>query len=371
MKYYPLILCLFLSSILSAQIDFSATTFSGYETNILQVPDLLEVDGELLEQEDLYANSAYQELILHFKYSKEWGKHSFAAYVTPEIRYYFTESDLNQTIFNTRFTHKYLIKKNFRWENSLRYKIKDREGQNLDQVELSVPFGYKLFELTTGLRFRLYKNNRTFVKANFLSKDFDNSSTRSVMYNLYGINTEFKNIKWRNHLLHSYGIKLGYNSRDYKITNFSDNSSGDRTWNYFDAGIFYRLPLSKKLYIQPEFSYQKRMDKTNDRFTYGQIRPELTLAYQSARFEAKVITSYTSRSFSNITAENEDGNTVGDLKYDYLRLRTNLKYNVHNKLSLVFESYLIDRNSNNTDLTTQAFRSYVNNYVGIGLKYIF
>lgn len=371
MKYYPLILCLFLSSILSAQVDFSATTFSGYESNILQVPDLLEVNGELLEQEDLYANSAYQEMILRFKYSKEWGKHSFAAYVTPELRYYFSESDLNQTIFNARLAYKYNIKKNFRWENSVRYKIKDREGQDLDQVELSVPFGYKLFEMTSGLRFRLYKNNRTFVKVNFLSKDFDNSSTRSVMYNLYGINTEFKNIKWRNHMLHTYGIKLGYNSRDYQITNFSDNSSGDRTWNYFDVGIFYRLPLSKKLYIQPELSYQKRMDETNDRFSYNQIRPELTVSYRSARFEAKVITSYTNRSFSNITAADEDGNNVGDLQYDYLRLRTNLEYTFSNKLSLVFESYLIDRNSNNTDITTQAFRSYVNNYVGIGLKYNF
>lgn len=371
MKYYPLFLCLFVSSILSAQIDFSATTFSGYEGNILQVPDLLEVNGELLEQEDLYANSGYQEMILRFKYSKEWGKHAFAAYVTPEIRYYFTESDLNQTILNTRLTYKYNIKKNFRWENSVRYKIKDREGQDLDQVELSVPFGYKLFELTSGLRFRLYKNNRTFVKVNYLSKDFDDSSTRSVMYNLYGISTEFKNIKWINHMLHSYGIKLGYNSRDYKITVFSDNSNSNRTWNYFDAGIFYRLPLSKKFYIQPELSYQKRMDETNNRFSYNQIRPELTLSYQSARFEAKVITSYTNRSFSNIIADDEDGNPVGDLQYDYLRLRTNLEYNINNKLSLVFESYLIDRNSNNTDITTQAFRSYVNNYVGLGLKYNF
>ena len=77
------------------------------------------------------------------------------------------------------------------------------------------------------------------------------------------------------------------------------------------------------------------------------------------------------REFALDAADDEDGNPVGDLQYDYLRLRTNLEYNINNKLSLVFESYLIDRNSNNTDLTTQAFRSYVNNYVGIGLRYNF
>ena len=104
MKYYTLFLCLFVSSILSAQIDFSASTLSGYESNINKVPDILEVNGDVLEREDLYMSSAYQDLIFRFKYSKKWNKSSFAAYITPQIRYYFSEQDANQTILNTRLT---------------------------------------------------------------------------------------------------------------------------------------------------------------------------------------------------------------------------------------------------------------------------
>lgn len=371
MRYYLTILCLFLSVYGYSQTDISVTTFSGFESNINQVPDILELNGNLFEQEELYMNSAYQDLIIRFKYNTTWGKNSLSFYVTPDIRYYFSESESSQTILNTRVSHKYSIKKNFKWENSVQFKIKDREGQDLDQVEIGIPFGYKLFNASTGLRFRLSKNNRTLIKVNYLSKDFDNSSSRSVLYNLYGTDLEFKQIKWRNHLLHTYGIRLGYDRRDYKITNFSDNSNGDRTWTYLLASVFYRLPISKKLYIQPEISYLNRNDQTNNRFSYDQIRPELNLIYNSVRFEARINTSFTKRTFSTLIAENEYGDDVGKLQYKYFRLKGNMEYNLNNKWSLAFEGSIIDRNSNQTDITTSAFRSYLTQYAGVGLKYNF
>ena len=61
MKYYKLFLCLFVSSIMTAQIDFNASTLSGYESNINKVPSSLLSGGDLLEKEDLYMNSAYQD----------------------------------------------------------------------------------------------------------------------------------------------------------------------------------------------------------------------------------------------------------------------------------------------------------------------
>ena len=250
-------------------------------------------------------------------------------------------------------------------------KIKDREGQDLDQNELSVPFGYKLLNLSSGLRFRLYKSNRTFVKLNYSAKNFDDSSTRSVMYHLYRIHGEFKNIKWRNHLLHSYGVRLGYTSRNYEITNFSDDSRGDRTWNYLDVAVFYKLPINKQWTVEPEVSYQKRTDKTNTTFGYSQFRPELTLSYESAKFEAQINTSYTKRSFNNLTAQNSNNQTVGKLSYDYWRVKGAMEYSINSKVSAVFEGYLIDRNSNNTNVSTNAFRSYANSYIGLGIRYQF
>lgn len=371
MKNLTLFLCLFVSSIMTAQIDFTASSLSGYESNINKAPKTLEMNGDFLDKEDLYLNSIYQDVIFRFKYSKKWGQSSFGAYITPEVRYYFSETEANQLIFNSRLTYKYTIKKNLRWENSFQYKIKDREGQDLDENELSVPFGYNLLNLNSGLRFRLYKNNRSFVRLNYGSKKFDNSNSRSVQYNLYGFNGEFKNIKWKNHLLHSYGIIFGYTNRDYKIINFSNNSNGNRTWKYLDAGIFYKLPINKQWFMQPEISYQKRTDKTNDAFGYSQIRPEITISYETARLLAKLNTSYTKRGFDNLNAENSNNVVIGALDYDYLRIRGDVEYNINNKLSFVFEGYLLDRKSNNTNVTTTAYRSYTNSYVGIGLRYQF
>lgn len=371
MRYYTVILCLFLSSHSIAQLDVTASTFTGFETNINQVPDQLELNGDFFEQEDLYMNSAYQDLVVRFKYKYNWKNNSLTFYLTPDIRYYFSEAESSQTILNTRISHKYMIRKNFNWENSIQYKIKDREGQDLDQVEIGIPFGYKQFKASTGLRFRMSKSNRSLVRVNYMSKDFDNSNSRSVMYSLYGIDAEFKQIKWRNHLLHSYGVKLGYDHRDYAITNFSNNSNDDRTWTYFNASIFYRLPFSKKFYIQPELAYLNRNDQTNNRFSYSQIRPELNLVYKTARFEAKVTTSYTGRTFSTLIADNIEGDPVGQLEYKYFRLRANMGYNLNNKWSLLLEGSIIDRNSNQTDITTSAFRSYLTQYAGIGFRFNF
>ena len=113
MRYYTVILCLFLSSYSIAQLDVTAGTVIGFETNINQVPDRLELNEDLFEKEDLYMNSAYQDLIVQFKYNYSWGKNSLTFYLTPDIRYYFSETESSQTILNTRISHKYMIKKNF------------------------------------------------------------------------------------------------------------------------------------------------------------------------------------------------------------------------------------------------------------------
>lgn len=365
------VIALFVSTIATAQIQVKFSTFSGYESNINRAPLIFDNGDEILEKEDLHMNSLYQDAILSLKYSKKWKKDSFTIYVIPEMRYYYFESDASQLIFNSRLNFKHQLKKNTRWDSNLQYKIKDREGINLDQNELNLPFGYKLLNVNSGIRYRLFKNNRSYSRFVIGNKKFDNSSTRSVQYNFYGIETEFKNIKWKNHLLHSYGTELGFSRRHYDIINFSDNSSGDRTWNYLDASIFYRYPISKKIYLEPRISYQKREDKTNSVFGYSQIRPEMLFNYKSKRLLSKININYTNRDFSNLTADDEDGNSVGNLNYKYLRFRSTTEYKLKKKLNLLIDISVLDRKSNNTDIETTAFRSYTNNYYGIGLRYNF
>lgn len=371
MKIYHSILALLFTSLVTAQIEVKFSTYSGYERNINRAPTILDNGDDILEKEDLYMNSMYQDAIVSFKFLKTWKKSSLTAYLTPEVRYYFSEFDASQTILNSKIYYKYSFKKNLRWDSSFQYKIKDREGENLDQNELNLPFGYKLFTLNSGLRYRLFKNNRSYTKLVLGNKKFDNSASRSVAYRFYGIETEFKNIQWKNHLLHSYGVELGYSKRDYSITNFSDNSNGDRNWNYLDASVFYRLPFSKKMYIEPRVSYQQREDKTNSIFGYHQIRPEVLFRFQTKKWDYKMNINYSFRRFDNLTAENEDEDPIGNLTYQYLRIRSSLEYEFKENLNFLVDLSILDRTSNNTNITTTAFRSYSNNYVGIGLRYNF
>lgn len=371
MKYYIAFFCLIFTVNSFAQTDFKVSTLSGFETNINRSPSSLEIDDELFTREDLHLNSFYQDVKLRFKYQKEWKYHSFSFLTTPKIRYYLTEFENNQKIFYGRLGHKYLLSRYTKWENSFSYKLKDRGGQDLDQNELNVPFGYNYFKLSTGIRYRLFKNNRSFTQLNYGRKQFDRSETRRVSYQYYTLKTEFRSVKWINHLLHYYGLEMSYTKRDYSILNFSSNNNDSRTWNYIDATLYYKHPFSKFFSIKPEISFQRRHDTNKNTFSYNQIRPEVNVSYEDARFLVELNGSYTYRKFDNVNARNSDEEITGNLEYNYLRIGYDLTYNLTNKLSLISEGYLINRNSNNTNINSGGFRSYINNYIGVGLSYNF
>lgn len=371
MKKFQLLVLMVFSLNALGQTSVYFSTLSGYESNINRAPELLEQNGELLEGDDLFLNSYYQDFAFNFRYSKSWRQNVLRFYITPEYRSYFSEPEVNQTIFTSRIYHKYSFRSKSSLETSFQFKIKDRAGQNLDQNELNLPFGYRQFTLNSTYKYRLFKQNRSYVRLNLGNKKFNNSDSRSINYNFYGITSEFKIINWVNHLLHAYGAKIGLTNRDYRITNFSDNSNGDRIWRYFDASLFYRYPLNKKVFIEPRLSFQSRSDVTNSVFGYRQLRPEVLFQFKSNDWIVKINTSYSNRNFDAINASNEDGDPNGNLQFKYWRLRSNIDYSINKRLKIISEVSILDRNSNNLDITTSGFRTYSNNYYGIGLRYSF
>lgn len=371
MKYYTAILCLFFTTITTAQIDVSLSTLSGYETNINRYPEQFIKNGILLNKEDLHLNSMYQDVSAKFKYTKAWRHSVLKGYFTPKGRLYFSEQELNQYILNARLHYKYNFEHNLKWETNAMYRLKDRSGQDLDQNELSIPFGYSLANISSGLHFRLYKNNRAYAVANYGYKSFDKTSTRKVSYYKYGLDLEFKNILWKNHLLHTYGVTLGFSNRDYDITTFQNNTNSSRTWQYFKLGAFYKLPLNKQWSIKPMLSFEERIDKTNNQFGYKQIKPQLEIEYKGEQFLGKLSSSYRKRIFKTLTAQDIEEEEIGILNYDYLRLKFDFEYKLNTNFSFVSEVYVLHRKSNNLNLNTTAYRSYNNNYVGIGMRYKF
>ncbi|MCD2258352.1 DUF2860 family protein [Psychroserpens luteolus] len=369
MKHSFFFLFLFAIGLSSAQVDLSVNTLSGYEYNINRSPETLFEDSELVDKEDLIFSGFYQEIGVRLRYSKELKSGVFKAYLTPKRRFFIAEPELNLLLLRSGLKYTHTFKKKLKWESGINYTIKDREGLDLDENELSVPLGYNLLNVKSGLHLRLYKNNRTQFHLHYGKKNFNASENRTTSYNKYGVSVDFKTIYWKNHLLYSYGIAAKFFHRDYVTLNEEEASEISRTWQYINFELYYTISLNKKWTIKPSIDYQKRIDATNDRFGYNQIRAGLNLNFKSEKFKNSINFSYNNRRFDMLQAENNSGASIDNLKYDYLRVRYNADYKLNDKLSLISEAYLVNRASNNDNQNTTTFRSYQNFYVGIGLRW--
>jgi len=356
---------------IDAQVKASLGTFLGYESNINKNPEQFLLDGVLMGEEKAYQNSFFQEVCSKIKYTKEWRKSDFKLYASPKARLFFSEPKANHWTLPLRIQFNQVFKKNIKWENNLKYKLRKRDGFDLDENELSIPFGYSDYLANTGIHFRLFKNNRTYVKGFYGIRDFDKSTAKDVKYNKYGGVLSSKKVFWKNHLQHSYGVKFGFANRNYTIKTLSDGKMNKRNWQYIDAELFYKYPLSKKTFIQPSISYQKRMDKSDSKYGYEQWKPAVKFSYKKKCFLIGLNASYALRIFNKITAKNSNDVVMGGLKYKYLKMKLNVEHPFLKKWYVTGEAYLNNRISNNVTNTTTAYRSYDNYYYGIGLKFKF
>ncbi|CAM1343805.1 hypothetical protein [Tenacibaculum amylolyticum] len=368
MKYTTFFLCVLLTTSAYCQVTTSISSFSGYERNIYKVPNSLLSEGTVLGENDLYASSIYQDILAKLTYEKIWKHSSLKFYVTPEMRYYFSEQNARRVLLNSRVKYTYNFNRNTKWENTFSFKKKDQKGQDLDANELSTPLGYDRLNLSSALIFRLSKRNRTSLAVHYGNKSFDASESRQISYTIYGADITWKQVQWKNHLLYAYGFNAGFSSRAYDIFDIEEEITNKRTWNYWNAEVFYKLPVHKKLAIQPSIGYEKRMDETNNQFGYDELNAAVKVKYKGERFNFSMYPSYGYRVFDEL---NIPGTSSQKLRYHYIRANMNMEYRLNKKFLLLSRAYLIDRNSNNNDITTTAYRSYNNNYIGLGLRFIF
>ena len=368
MKYTIVCISVLVTLCAHSQVKVSFSSLSGYETNIYKSPSSFVSEGELLDKNDLFASSAYQDGIIQFKYGKNWDNSNLKISFTPEIRYYFSQEDAQRIVLNGRVKYGYNFSRNTKWENSVSFKNKNQKGQDLDANELSTPLGYNRINLESKVSFRLSKKNRTAISLSYGNKSFDASESRQVSYDIYGLNLSTKQVRWKNHLLHSYGVNIGFFGRKYTLFSLEDETNSFRSWNYFNAEIFYKFPFHKKLSVQPELGFEKRMDETSNQFGYNEFSAGFKLKYTSDKFLLNLAPNFSFRSFDQL---NTTGSSTQKLNYKYIRANMNLEYKLNKRLSITSRAYVIDRNSNNNNINTTAYRSYQNNYFGLGLKFIF
>jgi len=365
-----IIVLIFQSFFAAAQFNVSIGTFSGYESNINKSPDGLLQDDILLKREQLHLNSSYQDGFIDAKYQIKWKNNLLRGYLNPKMRYYFSHPSASIITLNSRVKHLYSFSKNTKLENNIYYKIRDREGADLEEVELRTPLGYKLFNATSLVHFKTHKKNRTFVKLNYGNKRFDNSNSRAVVYDFYGVDLDYKNNYKPKKPTHYYGFGMGYYSRFYSILRLENREKSDRNWTYLDVSGFYNMPITKRLNLKTSFYYQNRKDRTQDRFGYTQIKPSMNLKYKFSKLSVSITGEYYIRDFDNLEVKISDEDRDA-LKYTFVKFKSATKYQIDDHLSFSVTGFYIDRASNNVNLNSQAFREYTNYYFDLGVSYKF
>jgi hypothetical protein len=372
-RFLVAVLTVTFSNTIYGQIQVSTETTTGFESNIYKAPNSLFSDDTdlLMRRESLVTESLYQDALFKFSYQFKDKNNDFKFSMNPEYRYYFDATGANRLLLNTRANYTMRLKRRLEWESDVHFKLRDQLGQDLDQNELNTTLGYRQISAFSGLNFRWYKNNRSFVRVHYRYKDFYKSNTRAIGYHRYGISTGFRHLDWKDGLLHSVGIEAGFYHRSYDIVSRTTGQASDRTWQYLNVALSYKLPLSQNWNLTTGFAYEKRIDRTNDEFGYNQFRPSIRLQYKTEKLNLRLTSSYSLRKFNELVAENSQKDEVGLLEYDYLRLRFTGSYQLNENWSIIANGYLIDRASNNTNVFTTAFRSYNSYYAGIGIPYSF
>lgn len=368
MKYTTLIFCVLGTLCANSQLKVTASSLAGYETNIYKSPSILISDGEVLNESELFASSAYQDVILNSTYSKKWTNSLFKVSLNPQLRYYFSQENAKTSIVNARVKYEFNFSRTTKWQNSLTYKVKSQNGQDLDANELSTPLGFNRWNFSSRLLMRFSKRNRSVFEVNYGNKTFDASESRQVAYNFYRLKFTTRKVKWKNGLLHSFGLNVAYSGREYNIQNIEEETNSKRNWDYINTSVFYKIPFNKKWNIEPQLEYEKRMDKTNNQFGYDEFSTSFKLKFKSKSFLFNLTSNFAYRAFGKL---NTTGTTIQKLNYKYVRLNMNTSYKLNKKWLLTSRAYLISRNSNNNNINTTAYRSYHNNYFGLGLKFIF
>lgn len=357
----------------TAQIksNFSVETSTGYEYNIFKSPETFLDNGVLKDKNDLYKNSLFQEGGVRFFAKKKWEKQSLSFRFNPKGIYYFSEVKSSYFTFFSGLRYINELNKKTTWQVNSWYKIKNREGENIDGSELNFPLGNNHFGLATSLDFRLYKQNRSIVKVTYGNRDYKSSDTHDLLYNSLGVNTIIRNVFKRKAGWHSYGIEANFINKFFNQKELATNVIAKFNWKDISAGLFYRYPVTKAFDIKPSFIFKKRLDSKQDKFTYTQLKPSLDLVYKKKKLEINLTTSYINRKYKTLLATDINNNDLGKLNYNYYQIKLVAEQKINKKLSILANGFLNNRTSNKTNTQSIYFRDYNYYNLSIGFKYRF
>ncbi|MEM8909425.1 MAG: hypothetical protein AAGD05_16380, partial [Bacteroidota bacterium] len=288
MKFLFFFTGFFVTLSVSAQLkpQFVLYSQTGYEHNIFKAPPQ---EGDT---PDLYS-SAYQQVRLRSTFTKSWKNQQLRFRLTPKLRYFFTEPDAHYQSWTTQLRYRNKFSKKIKWQQTLRYRLIDREGTNAGDGAFITPLGYQHWNWLNQLDFRLYRKNRSQLKVDIGHRNYRDGESNDLKYHFIHLELLYKNVFKTKHGYHGYGFLWAWSNRFYRRTFFDeDRAPRDRPMQYLDLALFYHLPVSKYLTLKTQVAFRRGVDKNTGRFSYHQYKPTVEVQYKKKTLKIDVSVHY-------------------------------------------------------------------------------
>ncbi|MEL6809849.1 MAG: hypothetical protein AAFP76_00750 [Bacteroidota bacterium] len=371
-KYFlfPFMLIPFTQLFAQIETDLDLETQSGYEQNIFRFPKTFfdEEQDTLLGPQETYRSSLYQSVNFRLLFTKTFGKQELTFRTNPQGRYYFEDEEASYYTLYNRLRYQNRLSRKTQWNVTARFNFRDRDGENLDDSDLRFPLGYTHLEISSGLNFRAYKQNRSYLEVRSGNRNYKDATTDALQYNFLGVHFTYRNVFKRVTGYHSYGVEIEATQRSYSRVYIDPDRETDRfNWFYTSVEGFYRCPIAKNWQLRPSLIWTRRKDN-KETFSYSEIRPGASIRYNESRFSMRFNASYTLRNFDVLRATDSDNTDLGALRFGYTRFRLEASYPIAKNMYLEFDGYWNGRNSNRTNVNKLFFRSYEYYHAGFGVK---
>ncbi|MEM9650148.1 MAG: hypothetical protein AAF969_16850 [Bacteroidota bacterium] len=345
---------------------FEAGSQTGYEYNYFKSPDQLQVDGTLLNENDLIASSGYLDVFLDYDYRYKWKGHRLRASVSPYTRLFQENNSDSYWSLDAMLKYDHKITKKTKFLAEINFQRMNREGLDGAQDILVNPLGYTNYGGATGLSFVPLEKNKTIIEGFYNFKNFDAYGVRDLQFNEYGLRLATKQKIRPNRYEHAFGFTAYYKKRLYDTFNAEDSpETGQRDWDYAKVTAFYELPLGGDLELEPQLTYYGRFDRLENRSGFNQYGPGLRLRFDNDKTKISAAIKYFIRDYAVLAAPGSQGEK---LRYQYTDISVRFEHQLGIKgLLFTGTAYSRFRETNTIDLSSRSFRGYTNQYAGVGL----
>ncbi|NAS31130.1 hypothetical protein GTQ40_09125 [Flavobacteriaceae bacterium R38] len=347
-------------------------TLSGYEFNYFKSPDQVLQNGILFNQDSLISSSSYQDINADYDVNHHWKENRLRFSITPGARIFYENPDDSYWTVNATVKYDRELNKKVDFLAGILFKRVAREGLDGAQDVLINPLGYTNIGVNTGIGFRPWKKNKSTIEAFYNNRNFDAFGIRDLQFDEYGVRFKTTQRFKVNKLKHAYGLTGYIKKRLYDTFNASDVvPDGERDWDYIRLTPFYELPVNKNLKLTSSFLYYVRIDNLEDRSGFNQYGPKIAFTFDDDQTKIRSSFSYVMRDYTFFEARDNNGLIGENIQYNYADFSLKATRKIRKSMYLTADIYSRIRTTNFTDIEARSFRSYRNQYAGVGLMWDF